>query len=192
MKYCAKCNNSYNDDTLAFCLECGSPLMGGSFSSEAKTEVMNQPVTANVQSKPTVQQQNIYTQQPISTPQYPSGTAGGELTTLPTKARLLSSIVSLIFTIGSFALFFFALLLVGLKAVDEAVAGFIVIVALFVMPPIGTLFGLIAVYRAFRSNGGNGSKGFAIIAIILNVICIVSLVGLLALGAINNYMEGKL
>lgn len=189
MKYCAKCNNSYNDDSLSFCLECGSPLLGGgSFSSEAKTEVMNQPLTANVQSKPTVQQQNVYTQQPISTPQYPSG-AGVAAAAKPSRAGLFLSLISIFFTFGGILLFVFGL---GLAAyeVQTEIVGAVVLVAMFI-PMLGTFFGLIALYRAFRSRDGKGAKGFAVIAIILNLLYVAGFIALMLLGAVSNYMNGK-
>lgn len=187
MKYCAKCNNSYNDDTLAFCLECGSPLMQGGSFSNAKTEVMNQPVTANVQSKPTAAGQNIYTQQPISNPQYPSGT--GAVAAKPSRAGLLLSLISIFFTFGGILLFILGL---GLAAngIQDEIVGVVIIVAMFI-PAVGTLFGLIALYRAFRSRDGKGAKGFAVIAIVLNLLYVAGFIALMLLGAVSNYMNGK-
>lgn len=188
MKYCAKCNNSYNDDTLAFCLECGSPLVPGGSFSNAKTEVMNQPVTANVQSKPTAAGQNIYTQQPISSPQYPSDT--GAVAAKSSKAGMILAFICIMLTLGGFLFFIIALTAIGLGA-DEQIAGVIIFIGSMIIPAIATLFGLAGLYRAFRSRDGKGAKKTAILAIIINLIYVVGFIALMLLGAINNYMEGK-
>jgi hypothetical protein len=185
MRYCPKCNNSYNDDSLSFCLECGTPLTVGSFSSQAKTQVMNQPVTANVQSKPTDAGQNIYTQTPSAPPYYQSGSAAIK----PSRAGLLLAIISIFFTLGGILLFVFGLVLAGLNT-DNTIVGLVVLIAMFI-PALGTLFGLIALYRAFRSHDGKGAKGFAVIAIVLNLLYVIGFIALMLLGAVSNYMNGN-
>jgi hypothetical protein len=182
MKICTKCARKYSDDSLSFCLECGSPLIGTSSASEAKTEIMYQTPTTNVQATPTVQQQTPFAgqpqYQPTPTPIQRASNAG----------RILA-IFSILFTLGAILLFTIGIVAAALDA-EDTIVGVFVLIAMFI-PLIGTLFGLIALYRAFRSHDGKGAKWISVIAILLNLLYVLGFVGLMMLGAINNYMEGK-
>ena len=207
MKICPKCNRSYTDDSLKFCLEDGTPLLIGSSSSSgsraAATEVLPQTPTVTTRPNQTVPQQNIHTQPQPSTPQYPSGVSAK-----PSNAGLFFAIFSLIFTFGGILVFVFALIMalpkdefyityvisnimssIGIQ-LNETIIGLFVFFSMFIVP-IGTLIGLIALYRAFRSYDGKGAKGFSILAIVVNLLFVIGFVVLMLLGALSNYMEGK-
>ena len=185
MKTCTKCARTYSDNTLSFCLECGSPLIGVSSSSQAKTEVMYQTPTTNVQATPTVGQQTPFTQQPQyqSTPTQKPSNIGRTL------IIVFLAIFSILSTLGAVLFFAIGIGAAALNAEDTTV-GVFVLIAMFI-PLAGTLFGLIALYLAFRKHGGKGVKWISVIAILLNLLYVLGFVGLMLLGAINNYMEGK-
>jgi hypothetical protein len=185
MKSCPKCNRNYSDDTLSFCLECGSPLIGSFSPSQAKTEVMYQTPTTNVQATPTTQQQPPLTQQP----QYQSTPLQRPSNTLRTLAIFFLAILSILSTLSAIIFFALGIGAAALNAEDTTV-GVFVLIAMFI-PLAGTLFGLIALYLAFRKHGGKGVKWISVIAILLNLLYVLGFVGLMLLGAINNYMEGK-
>ncbi|MGH9819119.1 MAG: hypothetical protein ACRD43_03025, partial [Pyrinomonadaceae bacterium] len=46
MKSCPKCASQYSDQTLSFCLQDGTPLVGGGKQSSVDTIAFGQPVTA--------------------------------------------------------------------------------------------------------------------------------------------------
>lgn len=55
MKRCPKCNRQYNDDTLRFCLEDGSPLIGNTRDEAPPTEILPRAQPTLKTSGPTVQ-----------------------------------------------------------------------------------------------------------------------------------------
>ena len=181
MKICPSCKRTFNDDTLSFCLEDGSPLMNASSSSQAATEVMYQSPVTSARTNQTTPQQHIHTQPPTQTPSQ-------QIYERPSNAGRMLAIFSILFTLSSILFFIIALIVVTLDY--QTLGGGIVILSMFVVP-IGTIIGLIALWRAFRSRDGKGAKVSASVAITINILFVLAFVGLMLLGAINNYMEGK-
>lgn len=189
MKICPTCNRSYTDDSLKFCLDDGTPLVVGTYSGQgartsAKTEMFPQNPTVTTRPNQTIPQQNIHTQPQQSTPPHHSGVSAK-----PSNAGLFFAIFSLLFTFAGI-LFFISAIGAAIAKVEETIIGLLVVISMFIVP-IGTLIGLIALYRAFRSRDGKGAKGFSVIAIIVNLLFVLGFVALMLLGALSNYMEGK-
>lgn len=183
MKICSKCKRTYNDDTLLFCLNCGTPLMSDS-SGQATlvmpaTETAKQSPTASVRPHQTVPQQHLHTQTPTTTPRYQP----------PSNAGRVLSIFSILFTLGGILFFMIGLIAAGFEA-DNTIVGVFVLISMFIVP-IGTLIGLVALYRAFRSHDGKGAKKTAILAILINLFFVLGFVALMMLGFITNYMNSK-
>ncbi|GEM_PF-2231018 len=209
MKVCTKCNRTYTDESLAYCLECGSQLKSGSLSSStqsAQTLVMNNPTeimqpnhpTHTVQSNPTLphykQPTNVSAQNPSNQPQslsqhpsYPLPVSESSTTQKPSAAGRISAILCILITIASTVLFIFVLIGIALEFKDEtalAVLGFTILLSLF-LPGVGTIFGLFGLYLAFRAGKGQGAKKTAIIGILLNLVLILGLLLLFVLGTIE-------
>jgi len=213
MKVCTKCNRTYNDDSLAFCLECGSPLQSGSSSGQSAqtlimnnpTEVMKQNPTYTAQPNPTTPhyhhptnvsspnpslQQSQWTQHSS----YPPPSIETAPPVKPSAAGRISALLCMVATIASFVLFTFSLVMVMNFAKEvsgtpfETILGLIILISIF-LPPLGTIFGLFGVYLAFRAGKGQGAKKTAVLGIVVNLIFILGLVFLFILGTIGTLME---
>lgn len=187
MKICSNCKRNYNDDSLSFCLDCGLPLIGGSSNQAATmvmpaTETAKQSPTSAHRPNPTTPQHQIHTQTPHAIPHQ-------QIKPPPSNAGRIFSVISILFTLGGILFFMIGLVAAGLQA-ENTVVGVFVLLSMFIVP-IGTLIGLIALYRAFRSRDGQGTKKTAILAILINLFFVLGFVALMLLGFISNYMEGK-
>ena len=184
MKVCTKCNRTYTDDSLAFCLECGSHLQIGQGSSQAAATAVMTP-TQFAHQAPTAQMQpnlttphyappiQAETQTPSYTPAYSEK---------PSNAGRVTAILCVLLTIGGLMFFILGLFGSAAKIMDNTVVGVFVLLAMFI-PGFGTLIGLFSLYRAFRSHDGKGAKKTAVLAILVNLLYIFCFVLLMVYGA---------
>jgi hypothetical protein len=194
MKVCIKCNRSYSDDSLAFCLECGSPLQAGSVSGQTAATAIMTP-TQFAHQTPTAQMQpNLTTPQyapPIQAqPQTPSYQPTPS--EKPSNAGRFTALSCIFLTFVGIFLFAAGMIGIALEIKDDTVQmvlGFTLLIALFT-PAFGTLFGLFSLYLAFRSRDGKGAKKTAVAAVIFNLLFVLGFVALMTLGAIHNVLYG--
>jgi hypothetical protein len=110
MKQCPKCKRSYDDDTLRFCLEDGSPLFDARDSKAPATEILparsNPPATEILPARGTPTLKS-------SGPTVPSYQSAGQVHPAEPVARSSSSIL----TLGVIAIAVLLLVLVGIAAV---------------------------------------------------------------------------
>lgn len=162
MKKCPQCQREYSDNSLKFCLDDGAVLEGTGTSSRsaAATEVFSGGSTS-AGSRATV---------PVGQTAYGS----------PSNAGRALSIVALLLVFGSIAMFLSGFVASAVKMADSVVAGFI----LFSLPGagLGTIIGLIGLYRAYRASDGQGARKTAIVAVVLNVIFMVCVALLFLVG----------
>ncbi|PYS46657.1 MAG: hypothetical protein DMF68_18500 [Acidobacteria bacterium] len=190
MKRCPACQRTYEDDSLAFCLEDGSTLVseGSAASDLPATLIIADPRLTNpvrpetapvapVQPRPP----QPYTQpqpawSPMQQPQmYPMIS--------PRQGRGLA-ITSLICAIAGFLLLVICIALGSAGANPNLLGGIFLLSALIGL--VGAVLGIVAVVKAGRDTSPQNSKAMAVVSLVLNCVYLLIVVIILTLGVIAN------
>jgi hypothetical protein len=191
MKICIKCNRTYSDESLAFCLECGSSLNTGSKQGIASTPTAVMTPTQFGSPLPTAQAQpNMTAPQytPIAQTQPQTPSYQPPYSERPSNAGRLLAILCILLTVGGLLFFTIAMFGSASKIMGDTAVGALVLLAMFI-PAFGTLIGLFALYRAFRNHDGKGAKKTAILGIIINLFYVLGFVVLMTIGALSLFFN---
>lgn len=191
MKRCPACQRTYEDDSLAFCLEDGSTLVSeGSGASDlpatlimADPRLTNpvRPETAPVSPIHQSAQPQAYTAprpawSPMQPPQmYPMVSAR--------QGRGLA-VTSLICAIAGFLMLVICIAAGSAGTNPNLLGGIFLLSALVGL--VGAVLGIVAVVKAGRDASPQNSKAMAVVSLILNCVYLVIVVIILTLGAIAN------
>jgi nitrate reductase NapE component len=203
MKRCPACQRTYTDDTLRFCLEDGTTLLGSGASAPsdplAATLIDSPPRdTSSNRSAPTelLRADSTFDRQSPQSPSWPppspSAPGGGriqpqryppfvsssapesvEKRTWPAFAILATGIVTMLMLLGSFVG-------AGIKARSELI-GFLFLAGML-LGIGGALAGAVVLVIAIRNPQRYGGKGIAIVGLLLNILPALFLALLIAIG----------
>jgi hypothetical protein len=193
MKSCPTCQRTYADDTLAFCLEDGSTLLGerANASDLPATLIIPDPRSTNPVRPETFRPNPTPAQaQPPQAYNVPPSawTPMQAPTTLPVAPAARQgrglAITSLVCAIAAFLLLGFCIIS-GATGVDESLIGGIFIFSAIV-GLLGAVLGLVAVVKTGKDTSPQNSKAMAVVALILNGIYLLIVVIFLVLGAVAS------
>ena len=186
MKRCPVCQRRY-DETMAFCLEDGSPLVSVSSTADDQpaTIIMPDPrVTAPAPARPETFPQTapqpytqpppVWTPAPAPPPQPYTPAAQGQ-------GRGLA-VTSLVLAISAFALFGFCIV-AGATGVNSDVIGGVFILSVL-LALTGAILGIVAASKSGRDPSPRNSKAMSIVALALNCFYLVLTIIFLILGAL--------
>jgi hypothetical protein len=184
MKRCPVCQRRY-DETMAFCLEDGSPLLSVSSAADDQpaTIIMPDPrVTAPGPARPETFPQPApppYMQPPpvwapLSGPQSYMPAAQGQ-------GRGLA-LTSLVLAISAFALFGFCIIAGAADVNSDLIGGIFILSVLLAL--VGAILGIVATSRSSRDPSPRNSKAMSITSLALNSFYLVLTIIFLILGAL--------
>ena len=191
MKRCPSCQRTYTDDSLKFCLEDGSTLLGESSDATdlPATVIMPDPrITSPARAETARPQQTpaqfaspqaynapppVWSSAAAAAQTHPHATAG--------QGRG-AAITSLICAIASFLMLAFCVI-GGASRVDESLLGGIFIFSAL-LSLLGAVLGIVAVVKTGRDSSPQNSRVMAIIALILNGIYLLIVVVILVLSMV--------
>lgn len=193
MKRCPSCHRTYEDDTLAFCLEDGSALVGesSSASDQPATIIMNDPrITI-----PGQQETASSSPPPVAPPQtprqyiapVPAWSPQPAPHTFPATATRQGrglAITSLVCAIIAFVLLAFCFIGGAAGVNYDLIGGIFIFAALLGL--VGAVLGIIAVAKASKDTSPHNSKPMAIVAFVLNGVFLLITIIILVLGAMAN------
>lgn len=191
MKRCPTCQRTYEDDTLAFCLEDGSTLLGESadISDLPATLIIPDPRATNFARPETFRPNPTPTQQPpqaYNAPQHawPPVQVPQTLPVITKRQGRGLAITSLVCAIAAFLLLGFCIVS-GATGVDESLIGGIFIFSA-IIGLLGAVLGLVAVVKTGKDTSPQNSKAMAVVALILNGVYLLIVVIFLVLGAVAS------
>lgn len=194
MKRCPACHRTYEDDSLAFCLEDGSTLVseGSDASDLPATLIMADPRLTNP-----VRPETARSNQAPVRPQPPQGYMPSAPQPVwspmqPPQMYPVSStrqgrglaITSLICAIAGFLLLVICIAAGSAGANPQLLGGIFLLSALIGL--IGAVLGIVAVVKAGRDTSPQNSKSMAIVGLVLNCAYLLIVVIILTLGVIAN------
>ena len=191
MKRCPACQRTYEDDSLAFCLEDGSTLVsGGSDASDLPaTLIMADPRLTNPVRPETAPMSPVHQSAPPQA--YTAPPPAWSPMQPPQMYPMVSArpgrglaITSLICAIAGFLLLVICIA-AGSAGADPSLLGGIFLLSALV-GLVGAVLGIVAVVKAGRDMSQQNSKAMAVVGLVLNCVYLVIVVIILTLGAIAS------
>jgi hypothetical protein len=193
MKKCPSCQRTYEDDSLAFCLEDGTALYnaGETVSDLPATLIMADPrltipqrqetATPNQPAQAALPQ--AYTAQPPVWPPAPAPIAPQAYGAALARPGRGVAIASLICAISAFVLLGFCIL-AGATGVNEDVIGGLFIFSA-VVGLVGAALGIVAVAKTGKDTSPQNSRPTAVVSLVLNGVYLLIVIVFLILGAVT-------
>src|SRR5436305_761872 len=191
MKRCPSCQRTYEDDSLAFCLEDGTALVSESsidsdlpatlIMADPRLTIPQRPETARPNPPAQATMPQAYTAQPPAWSPAPTPQAYGAAS--PRQGRGVA-ITSLICAIAAFVLLGFCIL-AGATGVNEDLIGGLFIFSAIV-GLVGAVLGIVGVVKTGRDTSPQNSKPMAVVGLVLNVLYLLVIIVFLILGSIAN------
>lgn len=210
MKRCPSCQRTYTDETLRFCLEDGSILVGGAATSKAspsdplaatlldspprntgsdrsaRTEVFHSPPTSDNQASPTHSWGTPNISQPAPDSWGARQHQGQQSAPFASsiqpreKKRSWPAVISLLIGIVTWLAMGITFVGAGLKLPDELI-GFSFLAGTF-LSVFGIVFGAVAFGIAFKNPDRYSGKGIALIGFFMSLLPTLFLLLLVAIG----------
>ena len=190
MKKCPSCQRTYEDDSLAFCLEDGTSLVSESATAsdlpatlimaDPRLTLPQRPETAKPIPPAQATLPQAYTAQPPAwapAPPAPQAYQPGSVR----RGRGVA-ITSLICAIAAFVLLGFCIL-AGATGVNEDLIGGLFIFSAIV-GLLGAVLGIVAVIKTGRDTSPQNSKPMAVVGLVLNGLYLLVVLVFLILGAV--------
>ncbi|HEX8709628.1 MAG TPA: hypothetical protein VF723_15415 [Pyrinomonadaceae bacterium] len=190
MKRCPSCQRTFTDDSLGFCLEDGSPLVGASIQPDLPaTVIMQDPRATNQGRSAGAYPTNPATAPPYSMPPQPGwpppATQPQHAPAAAAGAGRAIGIISLIAAILAFILLILTFVLAASNDVDKSTVGGIFLFSLLV-GLVGAVLGLIALIKSNRNPSAQANRGLSIVALVLNVLYLLITFTILIFGVVAN------
>jgi hypothetical protein len=187
MKRCPACQRTYVDDSLSYCLEDGSALVGersGSSDLAATLIIPDPRATAPV--KPDTFRPTQPSPQPFTSPPpawRPLGVSPLPAA-IPARQGRGVAIASLVCAIAAFVLLGFCII-AGANGVESTlIGGVFLLSALSAL--VGAVMGIIATSQSSKDVSAQNAKAMSIVALVLNGFYLLITVVFLILGAANS------
>ncbi|MDQ3818894.1 MAG: hypothetical protein M3362_14640 [Acidobacteriota bacterium] len=191
MKRCPACQRTYEDDSLAFCLDDGSALVseGSDASDQPATLIMADPRLTNPVRPETAPAPPVHQSAP---PQgYTAPPPGWSPIRPPQMYGMVSArqgrglaVTSLVLAIAGFLLLVICIAAGSAGANPSLLGGIFLLSALLAL--IGAVLGIVAVVKAGRDTSPQNSKGMGVVGLVLNCVYLVVVIVILTLGVIAN------
>ena len=191
MKKCPSCRRTYEDDSLAFCLEDGTSLVSES-STESDlpaTLIMADP-RLTLPQRPETARQNppaqsamppAYTAPP---PAWPPASAPPAYPATSTRQGRGAALTSLICAIAAFLLLGFCVLGGATGLNEEVIGGIFIFSALIGL--VGAVLGIVGVVKTSRDQSPQNSRPMSIVGLALNGLYLLVVIVILILGAVAS------
>jgi hypothetical protein len=187
MKRCPACQRTYLDDSLSFCLDDGSALLGdGSGASDLAATIIIPEPRMTVPRKQDAFRQDYAPHQPFTQPPpaWPPVAAPQALQAVPARHGRGAAVTALICAIAAFVLLGFCVIS-GANDVDARLIGGIFILSVL-LALAGAVFGIVATARSSKDTSAQNSKAMAVVALVLNGLYLLISVIFLILGAVAS------
>lgn len=187
MKRCPACQRTYEDDTLTYCLEDGSALIGDHYGSSdlPATVIIPEPrltVPAKPETfRPAPTPPQVYAQPP---PSWPPVATPQTFPPIPARQGRGAAVTSLVFAIIAFVLLGFCIILGAANANNELIGGIFLFSVLLALA--GAVLAIIATSRSSRDTSAQNAKAISVVALVLNGMYLIITVLFLILGAIAS------
>jgi hypothetical protein len=193
MKKCPSCQRTYEDDSLAFCLEDGTALVGDSSTdsdlpatlimADPRLTIPQRPETARPNPPAQATSPLAYTAQPpVWSPVPPP--APPVFPAASTRQGRGMAITSLICAIAAFVLLGFCILAGATGANNDLLGGLFIFSAIVGL--VGAVLGIVGVVKTGRDTSPQNSKPMAVVGLMLNVLYLLVVIVFLILGSIAN------